>query len=267
MEQKAMERITERVGEVLSAHQYSLAQQGNAKNGSPSLFLSETTAYAIDYERKEKRFVLKSTTVEEGKLGAEWTNNAVWLFDPAQDTMSDAESIANDFVDSLTTATVRREAAVQQQRKRKEKGDEHYVDPGFLMNRFANVFPELKYAIAAQREIYGGVAPHTLLRDFLYAMMDEVLADPTQEARAQKFFEVINVNYANGDLDTKSVLMLGVLNHLETPRALELAEKYLDEKTKKAWQHAKKYKNKKVRPEKVKRVKKLNAEKSLGSLK
>ena len=151
--------------------------------------------------------------------------------------------------------------------KKKEKSDEHYVDPGFLMNRFANVFPELKHVIAAHREVYGGVAPHKMLREHLFPMMDEVLADPAQEETAKKFFEVVNTNYQNGDLDTKSVLTIGVLNHLETPRALELAEKYLDEKTKKAWDCAKKYKNKKVRPEKVKKVKRLDAEKSLGSLK
>ena len=267
LEQKAMERISAAVYKKLQASGFTMTQKGNAKEGMPSLFVGEQFVYAIDFESERKRFVFKTTSVTDGIVGTDWKDISAWLFDPATADEAEAESIANEFVDSLGTSIkyVERERFIAQ--KKKEKGEEHYVDPGFLMNRFALVFPELRYAIAAHRETYGGIAPQAMLRDFLYEMMDDIFARPECEDKVKKFFEIINTNYENGDLDTKAVIMMGILNHIESPRALELADKYLDESTKKAWACAKKYKGKKVRPEKVLKQKRLDPRKATDTLK
>ena len=51
-----------------------------------------------------------------------------------------------------------------------------------------------------------------------------------------------------------------------SPEQEKMVEEGLEEEARKAWQHARKYRNKKVKPEKVKVLEKLSAEKSTGSL-
>lgn len=77
---------------------------------------------------------------------------------------------------------------------------------------------------------------------------------------------MLSQNYKNGDLDTKSLITLGILNAITDPEQERMVEEGLEEEARKAWQHARKYRNKKVKPERVKALEKFSAEKSTGSL-
>jgi len=262
LEQKALDMISARVAEVLEEQGYTTVQDGKAESNRPTVFRGETTAYAVIYAKKEKRFELRQTTVEDGKIGEEWKSVSVWLFDPDVATMADAESIANDFCDSLAIV-IRKKQTVKA--RKKEKGEERYSDPPFLMNRFVTVFPDLKYAIQAHRDKFGSVVPHAMVKEFVNPMVAKMLSEGNSQQLA-RFQEVISTNYKNGDLDTKSLITLGILNAITDPAQEKLVEDGLEEDARRAWQHARKYRHKKVRPEKVKALEKLSAEKSSGSL-
>ena len=266
MEQRALELISERVEAALSEQGFSYVQKGKADSNRPSLFLGESVAYAVVYDKKLKRFEFKQAQATDGKVSDEWKSVSVWLFDPENDTMQEAESIANDFCDSLAVFSMKKQAAAAAKQRKKEKGEEKYADPLFLMNRFVPIFPELKFAIQAHKEMYGALIPHALTKEFICPMMNQMLADPKQKEKTEKFFDVLNQNYKNGDLDTKSIITLGILNQIEGEAAVKTAAELLNEATLKAWQCARKYKHKKVKPEKVKKMQKLLAEKSTRSL-
>lgn len=262
MEQKALDLISARVAEVLAEQDYTTVQEGKAESNRPAVFRGESVAYAVIYAKKEKRFELRQTTVENGNVGDEWKSVSVWLFDPETATMQDAESIANDFCDSLSVV-IRKKQVVKA--RKKEKGEDRYVDPAFLMNRFATVFPDLRFAIQAHKDKYGTLMPHAMVKEFLNPMIAETLrtGDAQQISRV---LDVLSQNYKNGDLDTKSLITLGILNAITDPEQEKAVEEGLEEEARKGWQHARKYRNKKVKPEKVKVLEKLSAEKSTGSL-
>lgn len=262
LEQKALDMISARVAEVLEEQGYTTIQEGKAESNRPTIFRGENTAYAVIYAKKEKHFELRQTTVENGKIGEEWKSASVWLFDPDVATMQDAESIANDFCDSLSV--VIRKTQVAKARK-KEKGEDRYADPAFLINRFATVFPDLKYAIQAHKDKYGSIVPHAMVKEFVNPMIAEALKEGDSQT-ISRILEILSRNYKNGDLDTKSLITLGILNAITDPEQEKLVEEGLEEDARKAWQHARKYRHKKVKPEKVKALEKLSAEKSTGSL-
>lgn len=266
MEQQALELITNRLNAVLAGQGYALTQTGRADSNKPTLFSGETTVYAVVYEKKAKRFELRQAALDEQKKLGDWGIMSEWLFDPSTDTVKDAESIANDFCQSVEVVTARKTAAAAVKKAKKEKGDEKYVSPAFLMNRFIPVFPDIKFVIQAHREKYGAIVPHAMCREFVVPMMNELMNDPAETQRQNKFFDVLSQNYKNGDLDTKSLITLGLLNWLEGEKAVALAEEKLSDELKDAWKYARKYKNKKVKPEKVKKRTQLKAEKSTGSL-
>lgn len=263
MEQKALELISARIFEVLGEQGYTEVQQGKAETNRPSIYCGETNAYAVIYAKKEKHFELRLAAVEEGKIGEEWKPVSVWLFDPDVATMQDAESIANDFCESVTVDIRRKQASKP---RKKEKSDERYSDPVFLMNRFITVFPEMKFAIQAHKDKYGSLVPHAMVKDFLNPWIAQLLADGSDQQRIARVFEILSQNYKNGDMDTKSLITIGILNAIEDPALEAVADEALDENTRRAWHYARKYRHKKVKPEKVKAMAKLSAEKSSGSL-
>lgn len=264
MEQQALELITDRLNAVLSGQGFALTQQGKADSARPALFFGERAAYAVVYDKKAKRFELRQTALDDDKQPGEWSSVSAWLFDPATDTLKDAESIANDFCQSVEVVVEKR--AVAAKKAKKEKTDEKYVDPAFLMKRFVPVFPELNYAIQAHRTQYGAIIPHALCRKFLVPMVQELLADPAETKRQERLMDILNRNYANGDLDTKSLITLGILNSVTDPAQVTRAEALASDELRGAWLRARKYKGKKVKPEKVKKRTQLSAETSSGSL-
>lgn len=264
MEQQALELITSRMSEVLSAQGYTMTQAGKADSNRPTLFFGENNAYAVVYERTGKKFELRQAALDGKKMPDEWSSVSAWLFNPATDSMKDVESIANDFCQSVETVVARKK--VVERKAKRDKSEEKYVNPAFLMNRFVPVFPDLRYAIQAHREKYGALIPHAMCKEFVVPMMNELLKDPNENQRQVRLFEIFAQYYKNGDLDTKSMITLGLLNKIEGESSIKLAEELCTPELMKAWKCARKYKNRKLKPEKVKKQARLSAENSTGSL-
>ena len=68
----------------------------------------------------------------------------------------------------------------------------------------------------------------------------------------EKFAGVFNLQYGNGDVDTRSIITVVILNSLSNEEFESLYE-YFDDDLKKASKAARKYKGKNVKPEKPKK--------------
>ena len=71
----------------------------------------------------------------------------------------------------------------------------------------------------------------------------------------KKLGNILSAKYVNGDADTRSIITIVILNSI--PEADEAKiEEYLSDDLKKAFSYAKKFRGKKVKPEKEKKKKK-----------
>ena len=100
MELKAFDLIIEKLTPALLAQEFSAPADYEVENGKAMVFTSGNLAYGVFYDLKTKRFDLKSTTMEEGKE-PKWRSLSTWMFDPETDTTGEAESIDNDFLETV----------------------------------------------------------------------------------------------------------------------------------------------------------------------
>ena len=263
MEQNAFELIAGKIAEELGPQGFNLVQSGKVESDKPSIFANETTAYAVIYDRKQKRFELRQAAVEDGAIGEEWKSLSLWMFDPENDTMREAESIANDFLDTLGAAA--RKRVVAEKKKKREKGEDRTVDPTFFVNRMVTLFPDLKYALQVHKTHYGDLLPVHFVEQAVMPEISALLASG-DAARQEKLFEQLSSSYKNGDLDVKSIITMVILNHIDES-AVAKAEELGSEELLRAWKFGRRMKGKKVKPEKVKRMEKLMAENSSDRLK
>jgi hypothetical protein len=102
---KAFELIVGKVGDELSGLGY-VKQKVSADNDNElvALFTSQNVAYSIVYYKDKQQMVLRSCTMTEDGPDNEWKTLATWLYDEEVATQKDAESIANDFVEGVSSA-------------------------------------------------------------------------------------------------------------------------------------------------------------------
>lgn len=127
MEQKAFELIQEKLQAALNEQGFGEAVALETDNGRGVMFTTGEVAYGLFYETKQRRFVLRSATMKTPKEPGDWRQLSMWLFDEGENTMQDAESIANDFLE-LVQGSKRREL-VQTAKKRRKKDEENNADP------------------------------------------------------------------------------------------------------------------------------------------
>ena len=108
MEQKAFELIQEKLQAALNEQGFGEAVALETDNGRGVMFTTGEVAYGLFYETKQRRFVLRSATMKTPKEPGDWRQLSMWLFDEGENTMQDAESIANDFLE-LVQGSKRRE--------------------------------------------------------------------------------------------------------------------------------------------------------------
>ncbi len=263
MERNAFELIVGKIAEELEPQGFSMLQSGKVESDKPAIFANDVAAYAVIYDRKQKRFELRQAAVENGEVGEEWKSLSLWIFDPENDTLREAESIANDFLDTLGAATRRRAAA--EKKKKREKGEERASDPTFFINRFITMFPDLKYALQAHKGYYGNLLPVNFTEEAVMPEIHALMASGDVQ-RQEKLFELLSNGYKNGDLDVKSIIVMIILNYLDAAAAAR-AEELISPELLNAWKYGRRMKGKKVKPEKVQKFQRLLAEQSSDRLK
>mgnify|MGYP007023898792 CR=1 FL=1 len=177
--------------------------------------------------------VLRSCTMTDEGPDNEWKTLATWLYDETVGTQKDADSIANDFIEGVSgTLAIKRAKQVKQKKK---KDDDGTADPKFLAKRFVTYFPELREEIKNEEDCYFPFRGATFAKEHI----------------APKI--VFNVQYNNGDVDTRAIITIVLLNSLDDAEYNALYEHFNDE-LKVAALNARAFKGKTVKPEKVKKV-------------
>lgn len=264
--QEAFDLIAGKMLTELESNGFRKLQDGSVSSGKPTIFVGENVAYAVLYNNKIKRFDLRMASVEDDKPGEDWKNLSQWLFDAEGDTLRDAESIANDFLDTVTVNKQKAKAASnKQQHSKKDKNGDRTADPIFFFNRMAAVFPEMKFSLQAMKSEFDGVLPVTYAKEIVAPLVKNLVETGVDEDKIAKMAEVLSACYKSGSLDVKGIITMNILNALEKD-AFDRLQDLLSDELKKAAKFGWKMRGKKVKPEVVKKSRLLAAQEATNNL-
>lgn len=252
MEQKAFDLVTEKVGAVLSEQGFHRIGDLQEESGQAALFTNEDAAYSILYNQDKKRFELRTCELDDGEPDGKWKSISIWLFDPESDNISEAESIVNDF--SETIQGPKRVAAMKTQKKRK-KDDENTSDPIFFFNRFVGIFPELRDELNEERATYGDVRAVNFARTHLTPKIEALCTQTTKQEQIKRCCDLLNDMYVAGDMDVRSIITIVILNGVENQTAIDNMKPLFSEDLVKSYVSGLKLKGKVIKPEKKKKKK------------
>lgn len=249
---KAFELIVGRVEEELVKAGYTKQKvASDNSNEMVALFTSQNVAYSVVYYKDKTHMVLRTCTMTEEGPDNDWKTLATWMYDEETGSQKDAESIANDFVEGVSGAVALKRA--KQVKQKKKKDDDGNADPKFLAKRFVAFFPELKAEIKNEEDCYFPFRGVTFTKEKIVPRFDTYVKRASK-TELEKMAALLNTQYNNGDVDTRSIITIVLINSLEDEEWLALNEFFSDD-LKTASKAARKYRNKKVKPEKVKKKK------------
>ena len=211
----------------------------------------ECNKVKVVYYKDKEQMVLRSCTMTDEGPDNEWKTLATWLYDETVGTQKDADSIANDFIEGVSgTLAIKRAKQVKQKKK---KDDDGTADPKFLAKRFVTYFPELREEIKNEEDCYFPFRGATFAKEHIAPKIPMYIKRANKN-EIEKFANVFNVQYNNGDVDTRAIITIVLLNSLDDAEYNALYEHFNDE-LKVAALNARAFKGKTVKPEKVKKVK------------
>lgn len=251
----AFDIIVQKFENTVSQKGYKRENVAESDGELTALFVGEL-AYSIVYTIQTKRVVLRRCAVEDSTPDNDWKILATWLYDPETDGAREAESIGDDFVE--TVKGPKQVAAAQKQKKRK-KGEDGNVDPLFLANRMVTYFPELKDDIAyelAHYEQFRGIT----FADEKIAPKFNALVESASKERLGKLSAGLAALYSAGDLDTKGIVTYILLNTVEKDEKFERLVEAFSENDRKIAREARKLRGKKIKPEKPKKARGYTAD-------
>jgi len=225
------------------------------EGGQAVMFATEEVAYSLRYDEKNQRFELCSTTLDGSGKPGDWRSLSVWLFDKKDGDRGDAESILNDFLEVVRGP--KRVAVVQQKRKH-GKDDERSVDPLFFLNRLVNIFPELKDELNEEKIVYGQVRFVTFVKQKVVPKCEDLAVKYPDSDPCKKLCALLDDMYKNGDLDLRSIITISLLNTMSDEAFASLRDR-VGEELQKDLKYTRKLKDKKIKPEKKKKQKKVEA--------
>ena len=120
----------------------------------------------------------------------------------------------------------------------------------------ATFFPELKDPIQQEKDQYEEFRAVKFSREFILPQVNEFIKTEKNTSKISKFGKTLSELYQNSGLSVKSIVTIVILNGLSEENETKLKQ-YLSDELQKSWEAAKKYKGKKVKPEKPKKKKSL----------
>lgn len=249
---KAFEVACSKTEQLLLSKGYEKAAVAPSETQLNVMYVGEN-AYSIIYTFSNKKIILRSCGADEGEPDNKWKTLATWLYDPETDGIKEAESIADDFVDTIRGP--KQATAIQKQKKRKKDG-ENTVDPLFLANRMVTYFPELKDEIAYEKAHYSDFRGITFAEEHIVERFAK-LVEKSDEKKLEKLSQGLSALYTAGDLDTKGIITYDMLNAVESDEKFNSLISAFSDADKKIAKAARKLRGKKLRPEKPKKRKKF----------
>ena len=248
----AFNSISSKVEAALKPQGFTKQKISGSDNEMVSLFTSETNAYSVVYFIDKQHMVMRHCAMTDDGPDNDWKVLATWMFDPENDTQKEADSIANDFVDNCSSTTAVKRMKTTKKKKKKDS-DEGNADPLFLAKRFLTLFPEIREEIKNEEDCYYPFRGVTFTRASIVPKVVELVKRGSKKDM-EKLGNLLSTQYDNGDVDTRSIITIVILNAMPEEKYEEINE-YLSEDLQTAWKAALKYKGKKVKPEKPKKKK------------
>lgn len=255
MDFNAFGLIESKLSEELIKQGFGEAQPLEEDAGRAVMYTAESLAYSLLYDEKAGHFELRSAALDEDGVPGTWRRLALWLFDEKEGERSDAESIANDFLDIVRGPKQIKQA---QQKRKRGKDEDRSVDPAFFINRLVNVFPELKEEINGEKIVYGQVRPATFLKEKVVGKCENLAKTRPQSDAMKKLCALLDDMYKNGDMDLRSVITAVLLNGL-SDEAFAAVREQLGDELQKNTRFSRRLKDKNIKPEKKKKKKKVEA--------
>ena len=257
---QAFGHISDKVEEALQPQGFARQKiTSDNDNELVSLYTSETMAYSVIYYKDKQHTLLRECAMTDDGPDNNWKTLATWMFDPDHDTMKEASSIANDFCDAISAPSAIKKV---KQTKKTKKNDDGNADPVFLSKRFLTLFPDMKDEIRDEQDCYYPFRGVTFARASIVPRVNQ-LVKTGKAGELKKLGNILTTQYTNGDADTRSIITIVILNGIPEEDEAKI-EEYLGDDLKKAFQFAKKYRNKTVKPEKEKKKKKTMAQRLEG---
>ena len=246
---KAFDLIADKVEEELTKSGYTRQKVASAGEDPVALFTGQSIAYSVTYVTDKQQMLLRSCAMTDEGPDNDWKTLSTWLYDDYVATQKDAESIANDFVEGVSgTVAIKR---AKQVKSKKKKSDDGNADPKFLAKRFVTYFPELREEIKMEEDCYYPFRGATFARDHIAPKVKQYLQRANSK-ETEKLAGVFNLQYGNGDADTRSIITIVILNALNEEEFAQISA-YFDDDLSKAATAARKYIGKDVKPEKPKK--------------
>lgn len=216
-----------------------------------TVFFDKEKTYKLEYSFDKKQFKLLYAEKSIDDLNNEdFKQISVWLFDPNEDTEKEAKSIANDFIESLSFNKIK--SSNKKNYKSNNQSDTGDHDLLFFINRLATIFPELKDDIKYEKENFSEFRGVKFCREKVLPLILNLLRENTQKDKIKKLCTLFNNSYEDGNLDVRACTTIVFLNYIEDEKSIKILKKGLNDELNLAWNAALKYKDKKVKPEKVK---------------
>ena len=245
--QKAFDIMISKTAQLLTSRGYVREEVAPSEAELTALFVGEN-AYSIVYTYSNKRIVLRSCDTEDGEPDNKWKTLATWLYDTETDGNREAESIGDDFAETIQGPKQTAAAASQKQKKRKKEG-EATVDSMFLANRMVTYFPELKDEIAYEKSHYSEFRGITFAEEKILPLFVEMVNAANQK-KLEKLSAGLASMYSSGDLDTKGIITYILLNSVESDEKFMQLISAFSEADQKVTKAARKLRGKKIKPEK-----------------
>lgn len=247
---KAFEIVNRKVEASLSEQGFTKQNvSGTDSNELVSLYTGEATAYSVIYYKDKKHMVMRSCSMTEDGPDNEWKTMGTWMFDPATDKEREAESIGNDFAESVSAPKF---IQTSKQKKKKKNSDDGNGDPVFFSKRLVVLFPELKEEIKTEEDSYEQFRAVTFVRTSIVPKVTELLKR-NDKKEVDKLAEILSAQYSYGDIDTRPLITMVILNSITDEDQKEAIRREMSEELQKAWNAAEKYRGKKVKPAKKKK--------------
>ena len=116
------------------------------------------------------------------------------------------------FIEGVSgTLAIKRAKQVKQKKK---KDDDGTADPKFLAKRFVTYFPELREEIKNEEDCYFPFRGATFAKEHIAPKIPMYIKRANKN-EIEKFANVFNVQYNNGDVDTRAIITIVLLNSLD----------------------------------------------------
>ncbi len=217
------------------------------KSDTQALFINESFAYKVEVDPRDSRVYLhRRENSSDSEQDGDWTKVSEWAFDDEIDRKS-IKLICDDFAETLNGP-----GKNNLKRKSKKALPDETADELFFANRMVNIFPELRDEIFIEKQCYSEFRGTQFVKSSILPKITELLEKNKDTRKIEKLSKLLSDLYKSSSLNIKSLITMGILNNITDPEQIGAVQKYIDNNLSSAWSASLKFKDKKVKPDKLK---------------